>query len=74
MIADGRVGGSKFLNMHNTRSTLQNSAGGPGKVAFMTLKMLQFVVGNRSRVKNRPRRQDETFTAPFCGRVGLKRM
>lgn len=30
-IADGRVGGSKFLNMHNTRSTLQNSAGGTGE-------------------------------------------
>lgn len=65
MIADGRVGGSKFLNMHNTRATLQNSAGGPGKVAFMTLKILQFVAGSRSRVKNQPRREDETFEAPF---------
>lgn len=73
-IADGRVGGSKFLNMHNTRSTLQNSAVGAGKVAFMTLKILQFVVGSRSRVRNRPRCEDETFVAPFCGRVWLKRI
>lgn len=73
-IADGRVGGSKFLNMHNTRSTLQNSAGGAVKVAFMMLKMLQTIVGSRSQVRNRLRREDETFVAPFCGRASLKRM
>ncbi len=52
VIADGCVGGCEFLNMHNTISTLQNSAGGRGKIAFITLKMLHFVGGSKAKVKN----------------------